>query len=168
MNKNAKLLKDIKCLTVKEIQQKVFPDRVTYVYEHIWKSKYSRHRTINYQIAYGLLPIVGKQACPFCARAQESIMHILLDCGKLTRIRDQVLAWLRCIKENTELGRKLVITGEEVTDEIERYILSEYKIAIWIARNKIKFENEKLIEQNIINRIECNVRFFINNMLRRN
>ena len=161
MIENSRILKDIKTLTVKEIQQKIFPDNITYVYDHIWKSKYTRHRAINYQTAYGLLPIIGKQNCPFCNRHTETMKHILLDCGKLTKIRCEITRWLKAINPNIKLDESLILIGKNIENDIERYIISEYKIAIWIIRNKVKFENAALKIQEVINKIESNVRFYL-------
>ena len=103
--------------------------------------------------------------CPLCERKVESTQHILMDCGKLTQIRIKIKSWLDIIKPNTIWDRSLILTGESIENEISRYILSEYKIAIWFVRNKVKFERYVLNDQEVINKVESNVRFYLNHVL---
>ena len=161
MVKNASKLKSIKVLSTREIQQGIFPDQRTLVFDHIWKSEYSKHKAINYKTAYGLLPIVGRENCTFCGQETETTKHILLDCQKISEIRNKVRDWLNLLTPGIDLDKDLVISGVKIKDNVQRFILSEYKIAVWIARNKVKFEKHALNNAILINRIESNVRFYL-------
>ena len=90
----------------------------------------------------------------------DNMEHILLECNSLLRIREKVKEWLALLRgEEVKIDFNLMITSESVKDELEHFILSEMKIAIWKMRNKVKFEDKSINHSEILKSIETNLRF---------
>ena len=82
--------------------------------------------------------------------------------------RNQILIWLKAIDplyDSDALSKDQVIYCKDIENNVIHFILSEYKIELWIMRNKIKFEAEKLNTLKIIHRIDNKTNFYLTHIL---
>ena len=100
----------------------------------IWNSKSTKHQAINYKTAYGLLAIFGQQNCIFCKNNRETMDHIFVECTALSNLRREIKNWLDLMKDNTVMDRDLIIYSKGIKSNLERFLLSEYKITIWLVK----------------------------------
>ena len=127
----------------------------------VWNSRSSKHQAINYKIVYGLLATYSNHNCIFCNQTNETTEHIFLECVRLTEIRNEISNWLDLLRADAVMDRDLIILNKGISSDLERLILSEYKIVIWLARNKMKYENIPCNTAKMLNQIEEKVRFYL-------
>ena len=162
LTQNIGNLPNYKELSTKEIQYKIFGNKDKTAYLDIWKSKYSKHISINYKIAFNLMPIIHGDTCSICGNIDGSIKHLLLNCQPLKPVRDTVEGWLLALgSETLSLNERMIIYSRDISSDAIRHLLSEYKIETWLTRNKIKFDGITLSTNVIKARLECKMRFYL-------
>ena len=62
------------------------------------------------------------------------------------------------------LQQEMVIKCENISNDLLRFVLSEYKLELWNLRNRIKFDNEPLNLNICTRNLEGRVRLFIRHL----
>ena len=145
---------------LKKLQNIIFSKQTEYTSEAIFWGNRIKHHAMNYKIAKNILDTRPNIYCQFCQREPETCEHVFVKCPKLEPIRNQIIEWLSLLRQqHTPLNSDMVLRSMNIQNEIEQFLLSEYKINIWIVRaNRLWRGGNKSLEQ-IITNVERQFRF---------
>lgn len=155
--------------TCKSIQEILYPQNVNKVdYEGIYRTKNMKFKSLNFQIATGILKTPVKlnlplKGCIFCKTTNETTHHLFLDCKKVKLLQEEVR---RILIEN--FGKKAnmfqenhIIKMENVNNDLEYDIITIYKKAIWTSATKNRYENICITEEQMIRYFYCILDFYM-------
>ena len=162
MMENKELIKTIKDSPVRKILRIIFEKEQGPVWEGILKGRDTRHIAINYKTAYGLMPIWREYRCPVCNDKSETTLHLFMQCVGFNRVKDEIDEWVDIITNGQKtMDAGMLILGMGLENDLLRYVISEYKLHLWKARNLKKFENKDVNEYAINRSIEGKIRFYV-------
>ena len=132
-------------------------------FRKLFGSKDPRLISINYEIAYRLLPIWSGNDCAFCQRVEESYKHLFIECGKMHMIRNNILNMINPI-EQFNFNILSIYYMEGITNIATHIVISYYKRNIWYYRQRLRTGNlayDKMDFNKMWMKIESDIRFFL-------
>ena len=155
-----KKIGNIEKTKTKDIQQILFNKIDEYTSPAIFWGNKIKHHAMNYKIAKNILNNRPSEYCQFCGRNPETVKHLFVECSKLYQIRNQIREWISLLRNSpTPITPDMILRGIYVKTTLEQFLLSEYKIQVWIVRSNRKWRGGDTTLDNIIGNIERSFRF---------
>ena len=77
-----------KKIKTSDIHKILYPKEKTLIPNTIFIPENPKSISINYLVAYEILPVHSSMTCKFCRTEKESINHLLLECNGLLNVRE--------------------------------------------------------------------------------
>ena len=143
----------------KDIQKIIFPkDKKTYFTE-IYDAIESKLMSTNYRMLQGLLSFRNNRPCYICGKYEDNLDHLLFQCPFLARARNlgKGCTWLEIAGIDQDNFNKHTLIKMTEVDALQNNVISNYKDIILKNRKLAQRHDVKIIEQAIINSLNCSV-----------
>lgn len=115
--------------------------------------------TTSFKLAHDVLPVAYRlylfgmsvcKMCSFCKKEVETVEHLFYFCSFVQKTKHFLALWFKTIGNmgiSLECVRFSVFTHDALSIRNKNallVLLSEYRFAIWLCRNKARFDNKKI------------------------
>ena len=149
----------------KDIEAQIKKDN-SIAFKQLFGSKDPRLISINYVVAYRLLPIWSGNDCVFCQRIEESYKHLFIECGKIHMIRNKILNLITPI-EPFDFNILSIYYMEGIKNISTHIVISYYKRYVWHYRERLRSGSltRSEMDYNVMwKKIESEIRFFLQHL----
>ena len=166
-----KQLVNIEDKGLKEIEHDLYSENIDIDYKCIFNTKNIKFKSLNYQIATGILKTalnlnLPNKTCVLCNTMDEDIDHIYFNCTFLKPVYDELIALTNTLRR--DLGdqamtytRAYIINMEGLTGDLEYDMVSIFKQVIWNNVTKKRYEGSQVDSNQIIHAIYLNLDFYL-------
>ena len=124
-----------KKIKTSDIHKILYPKEKTLISNTIFIPENPKSISMNYLVAYEILPVHSSMTCQFCRTEKESVNHLLLECNGLLNVRGMTDELLRAA--NSSLQKNRILRMENISSIPEAIVISKYKGTIWNIRNAL-------------------------------
>ena len=160
--KNVETLGNLQELKVRQIENKIYTQEGMEWDQQIFRGKLPRQVFFNYKVLHEMVYLYG-QCTLFRTENHENAEHLFLKCESLAPLRREASSWIRTIlKTNFKMNYGNIVEMKGSEDHDLYYIVSEYKYQVWLARNKVKYDDGELNVKAIEKKISNQMQFYFN------